>query len=211
MGINKRLTLSSGEYAEPVEDDMEREEKLRKAVSRKRKGSNSRRKSVTALSKETHRKRVKRRNATHRMTSELVRRFDQIAIEDLQITNMTSRAAGTVEQPGTNVAQKTGLNRGILAQGWGETARQLKYKAEWAGRQVVEVIPRGTSKECSQCGAKPPQREYDAFRCPNHDPPLALDRDTNAARNIEYRGFGERYDPAAETPAGRGREFAPGR
>lgn len=42
-----------------------------------------------------------------------------IYVEDLQVSNMSKSAKGTVEAPGTNVAQKSGLNRAILDQGWG--------------------------------------------------------------------------------------------
>jgi putative transposase len=49
-----------------------------------------------------------------------------VVLEDLQVSNMSRSAAGTVEQPGKNVKQKTGLNRAILDQGWGEFRRRLE-------------------------------------------------------------------------------------
>ena len=60
--------------------------------------------------------------------------FGLIAIEDLPVRNMTRSAAGTLENPGTGVAQKRGLNRSITEQTWGMIRLQLNYKAEW-GRQ----------------------------------------------------------------------------
>ena len=49
----------------------------------------------------------------------IARRFDVIGVEDLKIANMTRSAKGTIEEPGRNVRQKAGLNRGILGSGWG--------------------------------------------------------------------------------------------
>src|SRR5450759_3164107 len=57
------------------------------------------------------------------------RRFDLIRVEDLRVRNMTRSAKGTVEAPGTNVRQKAGLNRAILAKGWGVLVTRLEQKA----------------------------------------------------------------------------------
>ena len=73
-------------------------------------------------------------------------------MEDLQIRNMTASAGGRTEDPGANVAAKSGLNREILKQTWGIIRQQLAYKAEWAGRELVEIDPRNTSRACSACG-----------------------------------------------------------
>ena len=73
-------------------------------------------------------------------------------MEDLQIRNMTASARGSTEDPGVNVAAKSGLNREILKQTWGIIRQQLAYKAEWAGRESVEIDPRNTSRACSACG-----------------------------------------------------------
>ena len=51
-----------------------------------------------------------------------------VCIEDLQVRNLSTSAAGTVEAPGRNVRAKSGLNRSILDQGWFEFRRQLDYK-----------------------------------------------------------------------------------
>ncbi len=60
-----------------------------------------------------------------------------VAIEDLQIKNMSSSAKGNIEKPGKNVKAKSGLNRAILDQGWFEARRQLEYKQLWRGGIVV--------------------------------------------------------------------------
>ncbi|MDP1595939.1 MAG: transposase [Methylotenera sp.] len=74
-----------------------------------------------------------------------------IVIEDLQISNMSKSAKGTIETKGRNVKAKSGLNRSILDQGWFEFRRQLEYKQAWAGGQVLAVNPRNTSRTCPCC------------------------------------------------------------
>ena len=110
-------------------------------------------------------------------------------MEDLKLCNMTGSARGTVEEPGSNVKQKAGLNRSILEQSLGLITTKLRYKAEWAGIQLTAVNPVNTSKTCSGCGAvnKEKLAEYRIFRCPNCG--LEMDRDLNAAINILNKGL----------------------
>jgi putative transposase len=75
-----------------------------------------------------------------------------VVVEDLQVRNMSRSAAGTVDEPGKNVKQKTGLNRAILDQGWGEFRRQLEYKMLCSGGMFIPVPPKGTSITCPKCG-----------------------------------------------------------
>jgi len=75
-----------------------------------------------------------------------------VVVEDLQVSNMSRSAAGTVEQPGRNVRAKAGLNRSILDQGWAEFRRQLEYKMLWVGGLFLAVPPQNTSRTCPHCG-----------------------------------------------------------
>jgi putative transposase len=75
-----------------------------------------------------------------------------VVVEDLQVSNMSRSAAGSVEQPGRNVRAKAGLNRSILDQGWAEFRRQLEYKMLWAGGLLLVVPPQNTSRTCPYCG-----------------------------------------------------------
>ena len=59
----------------------------------------------------------------------------------MKIRNLTATASGTVEDPGSNVSQKAGLNRVILERGWGNFFRQLEYKSTWKGGELVKVDP----------------------------------------------------------------------
>ena len=120
--------------------------------------------------------------------------YDLIAVEALNVTNMTRSARGTLEAPGTNVAAKTGLNRSILDAGWGTLVSMLAYKAEDAGRQLVRVDPRHTSVTCSLCSHRDPanrvnQAEFRCRSCGHH-----THADINAARNILRAGLAQRLD-----------------
>ena len=65
---------------------------------------------------------------------------------------MSRFAKGSAETPGKNVRAKSGLNKAILDQGWGEFCRQLDYKLGWNRGQLIAVPPRNTSRTCPCCG-----------------------------------------------------------
>ncbi len=190
-GRGGRLVTSEGKHIPRREPDRRRERRLQRRLSRAQKGGKSRRRAREALARERRRGRIADRNETHRVSKKLVAEHDFIAIEDLAVRNMTRSARGTAEQPGTNVAPKSGLNRTILDQSWGELREQLEYKAAWYGREVEVVDPAYTSQDCSRCGTRnpgaTPGREYRCGSCG-----LTLDRDENAAINIRERGLAQR-------------------
>jgi putative transposase len=68
------------------------------------------------------------------------------------VRNLSKSASGTTETPGKNVKAKSGLNKAILDQGWYEFRRQLDYKLEWNGGQLIAVPPQNTSRTCPCCG-----------------------------------------------------------
>ena len=70
-------------------------------------------------------------------------------MENLPIQNMIQSAKGTEEQPGKNVAQKSGLNKAIIQQCWGLLALLLAYKL--AG-EIIWVAAAYTSQRCNPCG-----------------------------------------------------------
>ena len=87
---------------------------------------------------------------SRRVSAELTQKYAVICWEDTQIRNLTRSAQRTVEQPGRNVARKRGLNRGILAQGWGQLRSLTEYKTTWAGRIFVPAPARNTSITCPE-------------------------------------------------------------
>ena len=92
-----------------------------------------------------------RHDFLHQLSTETSKNHAVIGIENLQVRNMSRSARGTVEEPGHNVAAKSGLNKAILDQGWGTFRRMLEYKQLWRGGEVIAVPPRYTSQECPKC------------------------------------------------------------
>lgn len=125
-----------------------------------------------------------RRNFNDQTSRVIVDNFDKIVIEDLKIKNMTASAAGTIEDPGKNVKQKSGLNRSILRNGWFQFRTMLEYKAEKIGAAVIAAPPQYTSQTCSQCGhVSPDNRESQSiFICKSCG--YSANADVNAAVNI---------------------------
>lgn len=173
----------------PTERQRLRERRLHKAISRRKRGTNNRRKAIRALGRHKAKEARRRRDALHKATTHLAKNHSQIVIEDLRVKNMTASAAGTVEEPGVNVAQKSGLNRAILSVGWGTMAVMLGYKCVWYGSELLRVPPMGTSQQCSVCGHTDAVSRVsrDVFRCTacGH----TEHADLNAAKNIRNRGL----------------------
>lgn len=168
--------------------DQRRRRRLQQALARKKKGSANRRKARRALARHAARIGRRRRDRTHKASRRVVDGADVVALEALQVRAMTATARGTVDAPGRNVAQKAGLNGAILDRGWGEFRRQVAYKAQWAGKRVVEVTPAYTSQTCSCCGnVSPENRKGGMFRCVacGHQ----SQADANASDNIRTRAL----------------------
>ena len=108
-----------------------------------------------------------RRDFPHQTTSTLSKNHTLVAIEDRRVKNMSALSAGKLETPGKKVRQKTGLNRSILDQGYGEFRRQLDYKLAWAGGWLVPVPPHQTSQTCPCCAHVDPakRRSQAMFLC----------------------------------------------
>jgi transposase len=112
----------------------------------------------------------RRKDWVEKTSTDLARRFDAIRVEDLNIVSMTSRPKAKPDpaRPGAYLPNrrraKSGLNRGILTNGWGDLVHRLEQKAR--GR-VEKVNPAYTSQMCSVCGhCAPGNRESQAvFWC----------------------------------------------
>ena len=129
------------------------------------------------------------RGFQHRTTTELVRQYQTVCIEDTAIRNMTRSAKGTVENPGSKVRQKAGLNRSILFQGWSGIRAKLEYKCQSHGRNFVAIAAPNTSRTCSKCGySDPANRPSQAvFHCQECN--FQTNADVNAAENIRRQGL----------------------
>jgi putative transposase len=174
VGLKSIVTLSNGEQIEPPQYLRQSEEKMIKAqqqFSRKKKGSSNRNKQRIEVARMHRTIRNQRKDFTHKLSSHLVKTYDTIVFEKLQIQNMVKNHH---------------LAKSISDAGWGQLIEYTKFKAEYAGRVVELVNPRNTSKECSICGhiqdMPLSQRIYDCPECGN-----VIDRDHNAAINILKR------------------------
>ncbi|MCX4648978.1 transposase [Streptomyces sp. NBC_01446] len=122
----------------------------------------------------------------HKTTTGIAQQYGTVVAEQLNIENMVKSAKGTIEEPGTNVAQKSGLNRSISQEAWGRTVTMLTYKTARHGGTLHRVPAPNTSLRCSACGfLTPGSREGQAtFVCKNPDCGWSGNADWNAARNI---------------------------
>lgn len=161
--------------------------RAQQAYARTAKGSKRRVKAVRRIGRIQHLTAERRATSLHTLTKRLVTAFATVAVEDLNVAGMTASARGTVDSPGRKVRQKAGLNRSVLDASFGELRRQLTYKAHWYGAAIAVCgrwVP--SSQTCSACGWLNPRRLTLAdreFKCTPCG--LTMDRDLNAARNIE--------------------------
>jgi transposase len=155
--------------------------RLERTLARAKRGSNRRGRVRHAVARLKARETDRRKDWAEKVSTDIARRFDVIRVEDLQIKNMTRSAKGTRDNPGRNVRQKAGLNRGILRSGWGLLVRRLEEKAPC---RVEKIKPALTSQRCSACGqVDRDSRESQAvFRCTACG--FAGNADVNAAKNI---------------------------
>lgn len=190
VGISSLLTTSDGEHVENprwYRAEQARLRVLQRRVSRREKGGSNRRKAIYALQCQHEHIANRRADFIKKLVHDLVIRYDCIAIEDLQISNM-------VRNPH--------LSKSILDAGWGYFRLQLSGKAEWAGRIVVAVPPAYTSKTCSRCGMIFESLTL-ADRWVRCECGLSMDRDENAAHNLLRTGqarWGLTWPIAASVP-----------
>src|SRR5262249_13869417 len=141
-----------------------------RAVSRKSKGGNNRKKAARTLAKQHRKVAQQRTNTLHQVTSRLAKTKSVVVLEDLHVSGLLKNHR---------------LAQAIADVGFAEFRRQLVYKAAWYGCQVILAdrwAP--SSKTCSRCGWVDADLTLAdrVFRCGQCD--LLLDRDLNAARNL---------------------------
>ncbi len=177
-GITSLVTTSNGEKVTNPKHFNQKYRKLKaaqKTLSRRQKGSKNREKARLAVAKIQTQIADRRKDFLHKLTTQLVRENQTIAVEDLAVRNMVKNLS---------------LARSISDAGWGELVRQLEYKCQWYGRELVKIdrfFP--SSKRCGNCGFvidKLPLkiREWECPECG-----AIHDRDINAANNILAAGL----------------------
>jgi putative transposase len=176
-GVTSLVTLSTGEkVTNPRHEQRDRARLalVQRRLSRKAKGSANRVKARLKVAKVHARICDRRRDHLHKLSTRIIRENQTVVIEDLTVRNMLRNHS---------------LARAISDASWSELRRQLEYKADWYGREVIAIdrfYP--SSKTCSACGViveKLPLgvREW-TCRCSAHH-----DRDVNAAKNILAAGL----------------------
>ena len=192
VGVRRFAALSNGNGIAAVHAFKQSEKYLASAqrkLSRKQKFSMNWKKQKARIQK-IHRKIAHiRRDFLHKVSTQLSKSHAMIVVEALKIMNMSKSARGTKDKPGRNVNAKSGLNKSILDQGWGEFKRQLAYKLSWLGGIFLTVNPQYTSQQCHACGHREKanrksQAEFECLACGHQD-----DADVNAAKNILAAGY----------------------
>jgi transposase len=187
-GVAVSVALSSGDLltvAGFCPAERRRLRQLQRRQARQRKGSRRQERTRLAVARLKARETSRRRDWIEKTSTDLARRFDLICVEDLDVRAMTRSAKGTLQRPGRGVRQKAGLNRDILASGWGRLVDRLEDKAP--GR-VQKVAAAYTSQTCNACGhvARESRESQLSFRCVacGHQ----AHADVNAAQNIAAAG-----------------------
>ena len=155
MGIANFATFSDGTTVVPLNSFKKKKKKLKRAqvaLARKKKGSRNWEKARRRVAKIYFDIANARLDFLHKTSTDVSKNHAMVVMEDLKVKNMSASASGTLEEPGTNVKQKSGLNRSILDQGWSMFRILLEYKLKQRGGQLILVPPHHTSQKCPICG-----------------------------------------------------------
>ncbi|MGB3204158.1 MAG: transposase [Crinalium sp.] len=171
VGLKEFLTTSKGETVpfpqiyRKAQNHLARQQRF---LSRQEKGSNSYKKQQNKIARIHQRIQRQRKDFHYKTAHQLVREYDLIAVEDLQVRNL---------------ARNSKLAKSILDAAWGQFINILESVAVKCGVHVVKIAPHNTSQNCSGCGVKVPKTlSVRTHSCPKCN--LVLDRDENAAVNI---------------------------
>ena len=176
VGIKDVVVTSDGLHSGAPRFTYKYQRKLRKAqrvLSRKKKGSNGWNKQRIVVAKIHEKISNSRKDFLHKLTTKLVSENDVICVEDLNVKGMLKNRC---------------LSKAVADVGIFELNRQIEYKSQWYGKQVVKISRwEPTTKKCSSCGHIQPmklsQRVFDCECCS-----VSIDRDHNAAINIKTAG-----------------------
>jgi len=202
VGLEKFASMSNGEFVQNPRF-FRREEKAIAKAQRKldacgKKRSKKKQKTQKVVTTIHRRVANKRGDFIHQTSRRLVDRYGTIAVEKLNVENMTARPKPKVDEATglllpNGAAAKAGLNKSIQDAVWTQFRFALFNKAANAGRRFIEVDPRYTSQDCSGCGFRPEAEKKKTLKdrwhlCPQCG--LSLDRDMNAAVNIIKKAMG---------------------
>jgi putative transposase len=177
--------------------------RLQRRLSKQIKGSNRINKTKQGIAKHHAKCANIRKDFCHKTSHELVNSgFQVFVFEDLKTASMTKKAKAKQNQNGTfisnNAAQKSGLNKAILANGWHLLESYIKYKAKREAKAVFKVNAAYTSQECANCGHthsanRRSQSEFVCVSCDHSD-----NADKNASNVIAKRAINLILDSGTE-------------
>ena len=200
IGVDRNVGQATDSHKEVYEvpDDPKLEGKIKRKERKKAKSlarskdngqpmSNRGRRIGGQLKKMKRKQKRRREDAAHQHSRKMADTAHTVVLENLNTKDMTRSAKGTVEEPGANVKQKSGLNREILKSNWGRLEWNLDYKAG----MTLKVPPEYTSQTCSRCGHVDPanRRTQSLFHCTDERCGHTANADHNAALNILERGL----------------------
>ena len=183
LGVKDFATLSTGKKINPTYDLKKEAKQLAKAqrkLAKKQKGSANRNKQRIRVAKIYEKIANQRKWFLQNLSTQILRENQTVVVETLKVQQM-SRKGGNY---------KKALNRSIKNASWRAFIEMLRYKAEWYGRELVEVDQFFPSTQlCSCCGEKtgPKDLSVREWTCPNCQ--SLHDRDVNAAKNILAKGL----------------------
>ncbi|MBL1110605.1 transposase [Streptomyces sp. 5-8] len=212
-GVKTAAVTSDGDFHDRefiTVGETVRYRRLQQKLSRTKRRSANRRKTIAAMNKIMGRVTDRRGDFCAQTAVRIVVKNALVVLEDLRIKNMTASASGTVAEPGRQVAQKRGLNRAILDKGWHRFELALTSAARYTGTRIVKVNSAYTSQRCSACGfVTDNNRESQAvFRCKAEGCGHAENADVNAAKNIRHAG-GQPVSACGDLGAGRSAKQEP--
>ena len=156
VGVVNTVTLSDGTAWPPINalrNNLEKLKKWQKKLKHKTRFSRNWKKLQAKIARLHKRIADIRHDHLWKIASDVCKNHAVVYREDLRIVNMSASASGTREEPGVHVAQKRGLNRSILDQGWGMLFRMIEAKQQQElGGEVYAVPPQYTSQTCPECG-----------------------------------------------------------
>jgi putative transposase len=197
LGIDVGIKTSCyGSDGKTYNIDVSELKKLEKELNHLKKILSSKEKMSKRYIKLAHKKNVIerkisdiRRNFNHQLSKDVTDKFPIIGMEDLKVKNMMASAKGTVEKPGRNVRQKSGLNRSIARQGWYQLRSFVDYKQKKNGGVLALCNPAYSSVTCTSCGhVSKLNRNGESFKCEKCG--FELNADYNASLEIRRRIIG---------------------